>query len=141
MSANASGKLLVELVSPEKLVMKREAAMVVIPGGEGDYGVLPDHAPMITTVRAGVVGIYSSPDDVSPEKVFVEGGFAEVSGERCSVLANTAVPLADVDVKKLEDDISSLKSGMADMERATERAASEKRLAILQALLSSVKGG
>jgi F-type H+-transporting ATPase subunit epsilon len=76
-----------ELVTPEKLVVSRQVAMVTIPGGEGDYSVLPGHAPMITTVKAGTIDIYDNENGAPVERIAVADGFAEVTATRCTVLA------------------------------------------------------
>ena len=94
-----------ELVSPQRLLKSEPVEMVVVPGAEGDFGVLPGHSLLIATVRPGVIDIHR--DGAVAEKIFVAGGFAEVSPERCTVLAEEAVPVGDIDraeaKKRLED--------------------------------------
>src|SRR5580704_15617743 len=97
-----------ELVSPEKLLVSKPVAMVTVPGGEGDYGVLAGHAPLITSVRPGVIDIYEANDNTVSERIFVAGGFAEVNGERCTVLAEEAVPVADLNRVELESTLTGL---------------------------------
>lgn len=75
-----------ELVTPEKLVRSEEVYMVVVPGSEGDFGVLEGHAPFMSTVRDGDLAIYKS-DGATPETIRVEGGFAEVGENGLTVLA------------------------------------------------------
>jgi len=89
-----------ELVSPEKLLVTRGVDMVVVPGGEGDFGVLPGHALFLSDVRLGVIEIYEG--DAVSDRIFVAGGFAEVTGERCTVLAEEAINLAEVDRAAVE---------------------------------------
>ncbi len=84
-----------ELVSPAKLLVSEPVEMVVVPGAEGDIGVLPGHSPLIATVRPGVIDIHEG--GKVREQIFVGGGFAEVSPERCTVLAEEATPVADID--------------------------------------------
>ena len=83
-----------EIVSPEKLLLSRPVDMVVIPASEGDMGVMEGHTPMIVTLRGGTIDLYEG--DRVTDRLFVDGGFAEVTPERCTVLANHAVPLAEV---------------------------------------------
>ncbi len=83
-----------EIVSPEKLLLSRPVDMVVIPGAEGDLGVLPGHSPMIVMLRGGTIRIYEGSQVVN--RLFVAGGFAEITPDRCTVLANEAVPLNEV---------------------------------------------
>jgi F-type H+-transporting ATPase subunit epsilon len=84
-----------EIVSPEKLLLSRPVDMVVIPASEGDMGVLEGHTPMIVMLRGGTIDLYEG--DTITDRLFVDGGFAEITPERCTVLANQAVPLAEVD--------------------------------------------
>jgi len=81
-----------EIVSPEKLLLSRPVDMVVIPASEGDMGVLEGHTPMIVMLRGGPIDIYTG-EQIS-ERLFVAGGFAEITQERCTVLANEAIPVA-----------------------------------------------
>ena len=84
-----------ELVSPERLVKSQPVEMVVVPGAEGDLGILPGHSPLIAEVRPGVIDIREH-GEVS-EQIFVSGGFCEVSPERCTVLAEEAIPIIEID--------------------------------------------
>lgn len=94
-----------ELVSPEKLLKSGPVEMVVVPGAEGDLGVLPGHSLLIATVRPGVIDIHEGGS--VKERIFVGGGFCEISPERCTVLAEEAIPVGDIDKvaaeKRLED--------------------------------------
>ena len=82
-----------ELVAPERLLMSTPVSMVVVPGAEGDFGVLPGHAPFISPVRTGVIDVYR--DGAVERRIFVSGGFAEVTPERCTVLADEADSTSD----------------------------------------------
>ncbi len=84
-----------ELVTPERVVFAEEADMIVVPGGDGDFGVLPGHAPLLSTVRPGTVEVYEG--DRVTMRIFVSGGFAEVADGRCAVLADEAVPASEID--------------------------------------------
>ncbi len=75
-----------EIVTPEKLVRSDEAYMVVVPGSEGDFGVLEGHAPFMSTIRDGALTIYKT-EGGEPETLVIEGGFAEVSANGLTVLA------------------------------------------------------
>ncbi|MCX7933408.1 MAG: ATP synthase F1 subunit epsilon [Rhodovarius sp.] len=83
---------LLELVSPEKLLLSRQVEMVVIPAAEGEMGILPGHAPMIVALRGGAITVREGGQVT--ESLFVAGGFAEVTPERVTVLADEAIPLA-----------------------------------------------
>jgi len=102
-----------ELVSPEKILVSEQAKMVVIPGEEGDFGALAGHAPLLSSIRPGVVTVWSA--DGATKKIFVAGGFADVTPELCSVLAEEATPVQDLvkptdeQLKNLEDDLGFAK--------------------------------
>jgi F-type H+-transporting ATPase subunit epsilon len=105
-------KVKFELVSPERLLISRDVGMVVVPGAEGDFGVLPDHAPLISTVRPGVIDVYDDGVAIS-DRIFVSGGFAEVSGERCTVLAEQATPVKEIDRAAVQKDLEQLQRDLA----------------------------
>jgi F-type H+-transporting ATPase subunit epsilon len=83
-----------EIVTPERLLLSRAIDMVVIPAAEGEMGVLVGHAPMIVLLRGGEIRLYENNQVI--ERLFVSGGFAEVTPERVTVLANEATPVADL---------------------------------------------
>ena len=98
---------LFELVSPEKLVMSKDVSMVVVPGAEGLFGVLPRHTSMLSTLAPGVINVYEG--DSVTDRLFVVNGFAEVTEERCTVLAEEVIPVEDIDTEKYEKQIEALK--------------------------------
>lgn len=79
-----------ELVTPEKLVRSESVHMVVVPGSEGEFGVLEGHAPLMSTIRDGDVAIYQSANS-QPEIIRIEGGFAEVNEKGLTILAERVV--------------------------------------------------
>src|SRR5258707_171642 len=120
-------KVQFELVSPEKLLVSRDVGMVVVPGGEGDFGVLPGHAPLISTVRPGVIEIYDDGTTLS-DRIFVSGGFAEVTGERCTVLAEQALPCKDIDRAAAQAELATLHSELGAMVEDHEREKQHARI-------------
>lgn len=82
-----------ELVSPERLLSSGQVAMVVVPGTEGDFGVLPGHAPMMSTIRSGVIEVYETDSTKLSRRIQVEGGFAEVNDHGLTILAESATPV------------------------------------------------
>jgi F-type H+-transporting ATPase subunit epsilon len=146
-------KVQFELVSPEKLLLSEAVAMVVVPGGEGNFGVLPGHSLLISTVRPGVIDVYSDEQTQISERIFVSGGFAEVTPERCTVLADEALPLSSLDraaaeqeAKSLEGTVSSLKDQVARQQGAErdkaagELRTAERRLAVATAKVAAAEG-
>ena len=124
-----------ELVSPERLVLSRDVEMVVVPGSEGYFGVLPRHAPMIATLAAGVIDIYEGGAVV--DRIFVAGGFAEVTETRCTVLAEDATPLAEVDVAATEKAIADDRDILKDTSDPIERGKLEDGIRAREALLAA----
>lgn len=126
-----------ELVSPEKLILSEEVEMVVVPGAEGDFGVLPGHTPVISTVRPGVIHIFEGGSVKT--RIFVAGGFAEVTADRCTVLAEEAVPLGDIDRDQVEESLQEAIGDIADAgDNVTERAFAERRADSARAKLASL---
>ncbi|MEQ8964801.1 MAG: F0F1 ATP synthase subunit epsilon [Azospirillaceae bacterium] len=120
-------KVAFELVSPEKLLLSKEVDLVVVPGAEGNFGVLPRHAPMISTVRPGVIEVYETRGQAS-DRIFIAGGFAEVTPDRCTVLAEEALSVGDIDVAETEQRIRDLTEDVADAKTETERTSAAKAL-------------
>ncbi len=114
-----------ELVSPEKLLLSEDVEMVMVPGGEGNFGVLPGHALFISTVRPGVIDVYEG-NKVS-ERIFVSGGFAEVTPERCTVLADEAVPLSSLDRAQVEDNLRTAEAEIASLSERLARLQGSER--------------
>ncbi|HEC01413.1 MAG TPA: F0F1 ATP synthase subunit epsilon, partial [Sphingomonadales bacterium] len=104
-------KLHFELVSPEKLLMSTDVDMVVVPGVDGDFGVLINHAPVVSTLRTGILEVHNGE---TPEKILVVSGFAEVNPDGLTVLAEEAIHLADVDRAVLEADLKNAEEDVAD---------------------------
>lgn len=134
----ADNKVAFELVAPERLLFSAEVDMVVVPGAEGDFGVLPGHAPVIASVRPGVIDIYEGGVDAKfiRERIFVAGGFAEVSGSRCTVLAEEASSLKDIDVSKLDSRLNAARASLAAAETDEERARHSRAIAIVEAMMA-----
>ena len=117
-----------ELVSPSRLLTSLPVSMVVVPGAEGDIGVLPGHSPLICTVRPGVIKV--TEDDKVTEEIFVAGGFCEVSPERCTVLAEEAVHIGDIDASEANARLESAEQAVAAADDADkEKAEAERRIA------------
>ncbi len=129
-----SDKVEFELVSPERLLVSESVEMVVVPGAEGDFGILPGHAATVSSIRPGVLAVYEGGSVTS--RVFVAGGFAEVTPERCTVLADAAVPLEDLDRGEIEKLIPDLKDDIAAARDDAERETAEKALLIAEAKIA-----
>ena len=119
----------VEIVSPERRLLSRAVDMVVVPGSEGDLAAMPGHAPMIVLLRGGVVSLHQGGQVT--DRFFVAGGFAEIAPERCTILADSAVP---VDRLSRADGEARLR----DAERAYE-AADKSDVPALEPLLDRMQ--
>lgn len=121
-----------ELVSPEKLLISRQVEMVVVPGGDGTFGVLRGHVPLISNVRPGVIEVYDR-RPVASERLFVAGGFAEVTGERCTVLVESVTSVGDLDRDQLDREVADLSEDLADAKADADRKEIEGKLAVARA--------
>lgn len=131
----ADDKVEFELVSPESLLLSEPVDMVVVPGEEGDFGVLPKHAPFISAVRPGVINVHDG--GKVTERIFVAGGFAEVTPARCTVLAEHAVPVAKIDRATAEQQLKDVREDLSDAKDEREREAAERQIAVAEAMLKA----
>jgi len=125
-----------ELVSPDKLLFRGPAESVLVPGGEGDFVVLKDHAPVMAALRPGVVAIEEAAGKET--RFFVRGGFADVNPAGLIVLAETAIPAQDLNADHLALEIKNAEEDVADASEDSRRAAQEK-LDRLRELKDSLK--
>jgi F-type H+-transporting ATPase subunit epsilon len=102
------GKITFELVSPERLLLSQQVDMVVVPGSEGYFGVLIGHTPLISTLKPGVIDVYDGGKVI--ERIFVGGGFAEATPDRCVVLAETAMPVGAIDRTRVVERIQEIRA-------------------------------
>jgi F-type H+-transporting ATPase subunit epsilon len=117
-----------ELVSPEKLVFSGEVEQVVVPGAEGEFGVLAGHAPFVSTLKAGILTIFAGGQ---AKRLVVRGGFAEASPAGLTVLAELAVPVEEMDAARLAAAIKNAEEDVADAKSDAARAKAEAKLAQL----------
>jgi F-type H+-transporting ATPase subunit epsilon len=115
-----------ELVTPERLVVSIEAEMVVVPGSEGNVGVLAGHSPLISTIRPGTIDIYQDRPTIS-ERIFVVGGIAEVTPERCTVLADEAMAPDSLDRAALDAEAQTIEGNLPSLREQIARAAGTDR--------------
>jgi F-type H+-transporting ATPase subunit epsilon len=115
-----------ELVTPERLVLSTMVEMVVVPGTEGNFGVLPGHAPLISTIRPGMIEIYETRPTVS-ERIFVVSGIAEVTPERCTVLAEEAMAPTSLDRAAIEAELQVVEGNLPSLREQVGRATGTDR--------------
>jgi F-type H+-transporting ATPase subunit epsilon len=132
----ADDKVEFELVSPEKLLLTRAVDMVVVPGAEGDMGVLPRHSPTITTVRPGTIVVYEG--GAVSDRIFIAGGFAEVSDNRCTVLAEEAMPIEDIDKAAAQQTLADAREDISSADSDAARKSAETAVAVAEAKIQAV---
>ncbi|MFP3942627.1 MAG: F0F1 ATP synthase subunit epsilon [Alphaproteobacteria bacterium] len=125
-----------DLVTPERLFLSEEVDMVTVPGAEGDFGVLRDHAPFMSAIRRGVIDV--TRNGAALQRIFVQGGFAEVTPAGLTVLAEQALPLDEVDPASLDQDMRNMEEDLAAATSEEERARIAEELANLRALRASL---
>lgn len=114
-----------ELVTPERLLVSAEVEMVVVPGSEGNFGVLPGHSPLISTIRPGMIEIYENRAVI--DRIFVASGIAEVTPERCTVLAEEAMAPASLDRVVIEVELQLVEGNLPNLREQIARAAGSDR--------------
>ena len=127
-------KISFDLVSPEQLLLSEDTTMVTIPGSDGEMGVTPGHAPVITTLKPGVITVAGTP----AKKFVVLGGFAEISAAKVTVLAEEAIPAADFDAGALDARIAKANDALAAAKSDTDKAVKQAYLDNLQQLRSAI---
>ena len=102
-------KISFDLVSPEKLIFSDEVGMIIVPGKDGDLGVLPGHSKLVSSLRPGRVMVYGEDKNLL-KSFFVSGGFAEVNPEKCILLAESVDEVSALDKNSIEKEIQELES-------------------------------
>lgn len=128
-------KLHFALVSPERELFNGEVDHVVVPGADGEFGVLPDHAPVMSVIKPGALKVL---DGASEQRIFVNGGFADVTPEGLTVLAEDAVDLADVNAAELEQELKDASEDLRDANSDAKREAAAAKVARLEALRAAL---
>jgi len=121
-----------ELVTPERLLVSEPVDMVVVPGTEGNFGVLPGHAPLISTIRPGTIDIYDG--RTISRRIFVAGGLAEVTPEGCTVLADEAMPSDTLDRAALEAEAQTIEGNLPGLRDQVGHASGPDRDRLLSEL-------
>lgn len=128
-----------ELVSPERQLVSGEAAEVTIPGTEGYFQVLANHAPLMSTIKPGVVEVSMAGGE--RERYVIFGGFADVSPAGCTILAESAVNVKDIDKGEIEQRIQNAREDVSDAKDDAARARAADYLDQLQTLQAAIDHG
>src|SRR4051812_3812281 len=119
-----------ELVSPERLLFSGAVEQVIVPGSEGEFTVLKDHAPLMALMKPGIVTVVES--GARTQKLFVRGGFADVSPTGLTILAEEAIPVEQVDAAKIDAEIKDLEEDYADAASESVKAGALEKLGHLR---------
>jgi F-type H+-transporting ATPase subunit epsilon len=125
-----------ELVSPEKLIFTGDVDQVDVPGEEGEFGVFAGHAPYVATLKPGVLTIYGEGE---PQRIVVYGGTAEMGSAGLTVLAEQAVPVAELNADMIAQSIRNAEEDIADAENDVARDKAKSRLEQLQTLKAALE--
>jgi F-type H+-transporting ATPase subunit epsilon len=125
-----------ELVSPARLLFSGEVASVTIPGTEGEMGIYPGHAPVLSTLKPGVVTVYK--DGGSTDRIFVQGGMVEVNPQGLTLLAEVAIPMDELDAATLAKQIKNAEEDLADAKPGEAQRKAAETVEHLKALQSAL---
>ncbi|MBN8608695.1 MAG: F0F1 ATP synthase subunit epsilon [Caulobacterales bacterium] len=128
-------KLNFALVSPERELFHGDVDQVVVPGSEGEFGVLPNHAPVMSVIKPGALRVI---DGAAERRIFVNGGFADVTPDGLTVLAEEAIDLADVDAAQVEQDLKAAAEDLRDASTDAQREAAQRKLERLEGLKAAL---
>lgn len=127
-------KIELALVSPEKVILEDRADLVVIPGIDGDIGAMSKHSPIITTLRPGVVHVYNSGKTFF--RMFIEGGIAEITPNRCTIMITNGMFLDEINIPELEKTMQDLIEDLSESETIEEQEDISEKLWIVQAKIT-----
>ena len=128
-----------ELVTPESVAMSVDSNLVVMPGREGNLGVLADHAPMVVELGLGIVDIFVN--GKVEERIFIDSGFADISQDKCTILAESATMLSDVDLDQITASIENLENVVKNAHVDTVRETAQAKLLESRVLKSALENG
>ena len=129
--------ILFEIVTPAKLMLSQEVHLVVVPGEGGNIGILPRHAPLLSSLRPGTIDIHDQKMKVV-DKIFVEQGFVDVTPERCTVLAEVAIPVREITRDFAEDRLKRATDKLMVADTFGERSGAEQELREAEAMIEAI---
>ncbi|MCC6787115.1 MAG: F0F1 ATP synthase subunit epsilon [Hyphomonadaceae bacterium] len=128
-------KLSFALVSPERELFNGDVDHVVVPGSEGEFGVSPNHAPVMSVIKPGALRVIN---DGAERRIFVNGGFADVTPEGLTVLAEEAIDLADIAPAQLEQDLKNAQEDLRDANTDAKKDAAQRALSRLEIIKAAM---
>ena len=124
-------KLNFALVSPERELFNGDVDHVVVPGAEGEFGVLPNHAPVMSVIKAGALRVIN---DGAERRIFVNGGFADVTPDGLTILAEEALDVAEIDGAKVAADLKNAEEDFRDAKDDQKKLEAQRKIERLRAL-------
>lgn len=128
-------KLHFALVSPEREMFNGEVDHVVVPGSEGEFGVMPNHAPVMSVIKPGALRVI---DGGVERRIFVNGGFADVTPEGLTVLAEEAIDVADIDAVELDQQLKNAQEDLRDANSDEKREVAQRALTRLEMMKAAL---
>lgn len=129
-----------ELVSPEEKLVSEPVKLAVIPGEEGELGIGADHASLVASLKPGVVALYKNSMSDTPRRIFIAGGFADVTGTNCTILAEEAIDIANMDKGTIEQQIKDLEEDLGMASERMDQVRIQRKLDMAKAKLSAIAG-
>lgn len=129
-----------ELVSPEEKLVSEPVKLAVIPGEEGELGIGADHASLVASLKPGVVALYKTSMSDTPRRIFIAGGFADVTGTNCTILAEEAIDIANMDKGTIEQQIKDLEEDLGMASERMDQVRIQRKLDMAKAKLSAIAG-
>ena len=126
-----------ELVSPERKLMSQKAWQVTIPGYEGDFGVRAGHASLVSSIRQGVVEIKEQ-ENAAPIHIFIAGGFADVTATNCTILAEEAIMVSDLNATDIEKEITEAQAKLSASQNGIEKNRYQNQINLLNEKLVAI---
>ncbi|WP_428641122.1 F0F1 ATP synthase subunit epsilon [Roseibium sp.] len=126
-----------ELVSPERQLLSEQVSEVIVPGADGEFGVLKNHSLFMSTITPGILKVRKEGDGW--DEYFVRGGFADVTPEGLTVLAEQAVPVGEIDAEQLDQQIRNAEEDVADAKDDDSRQRAERTLSRLKDVVEALK--
>jgi F-type H+-transporting ATPase subunit epsilon len=126
-----------EIVTPAEPMLSQQAELVIIPGAAGDFGVMPGHAPMLSTLRPGTIEIRDRSLKIL-DQFFIEGGFAEVTAERCTVLAEEALPVKEITRDEAETRLKRAHDALMVSSTLGVRTVAERDVHAAEAMMAAI---
>ena len=127
-----------EIVTPASSMLSLQAELVIIPGAAGNFGVLPGHAPLLSTLRPGTIEVRDKSLKVL-DQIFVEGGFAEVTPERCTILAEEATPVKNITREEAEERLKRAHDALMVSQNLGVRVTAERDVRAAEAMVEAVE--